>query len=139
MMTKEERINMLLEMLANEVMGDSTGGDLSPEIIILSKNEAQIIESPGNLPTNLVFDGKDPKLRKLISVLVNYNYSREYNNWRNEAEKESGVKIKNCKYDPTLCPDHIFHTIEKLDEFSKLHLWDDLQKEIDLMFKKLNL
>ncbi len=138
-MTKEERINMLLEMLANEVMGDSTGGDLSPEIIILSKNEVQIIESPGNLPTNLVFDGKDPKLRKLISVLVNYNYSREYNNWRNEAEKESGTKFEKYKYDPTICVDHIFHTIVELDEFSELPLSEDLRNKIDRIFKKLDI
>lgn len=137
-MTKEERINILLEMLAKEIHGDNSDPTEHPEIIVLSKNEVQIIRSPGNIPTNLVFDErKDSKLRRLISTLVKYDYNREYNHWKSKAEQELGTKIKN--YDPTLCVNHIFHTIVELDEFSELPLNEDLRNKIDRIFKKLDI
>lgn len=137
-MTKEERINILLEMLAKEIHGDNSDPTEHPEIIVLSKNEVQIIRSPGNIPTNLVFDErKDSKLRRLISTLVKYDYNREYNHWKSKAEQELGTKIEN--YDPTLCVNHIFHTIVELDEFSELPLSEDLRNKIDRIFKKLDI
>lgn len=139
-MTKEERINILLEMLAKEIHGDDSDPTEHPEIIVLSKNEVQIIRAPGNIPTNLVFDERrDSKLRRLISTLVRYNYSREYDHWKCEAEQESGTKFEKYKYDPTICVDHIFHTIVELDEFSELPLSEDLRNKIDRIFKKLDI
>jgi len=120
-MTKEQKINMLLAFLAPIVFeGKDENIETAPQITFLSANEVQIEEFPGEqLPVNRVYP--DNPLKEYLEKIVNYNHADERNNWEEccaeeydvEELEEEGIDLDN-DYIPTLCSDHIYHTISQL-------------------------
>lgn len=118
-MTKEQKIDMLLAFLAPIIFeGKDEDTESAPQITFLSATEVQIEEFPGKqLPVNKEYP--DNPLKKILEKIVNYDHADERKN-REEccAEKleDESIDLENT-YIPTLCPDHIYHTIWQLGEF----------------------
>lgn len=112
---------MLLAFLAPIVFeGKDENTETAPQITFLSANEVQIGEFPGEqLPVNRVYP--DNPLKKYLEKIVNHNHADERKNWEEccveecsiEELEEEGIDLEN-DYIPTLCPDHIYHTICQL-------------------------
>lgn len=123
MMTKEQKIDMLLAFLAPIIFeGKDENAETAPQITFLSANEVQIGGFAGEqLPVNKVYP--DNPLKEYLEKIVNYNHADERKNWEEccveeediEELEEEGIDLEN-DYIPTLCPDHIYHTINKLGD-----------------------
>lgn len=122
-MTKEQKIDMLLAFLAPIILeGKDENTETAPQITFLSANEVQIEEFPGKqLPINKVYS--DNPLKEHLEKIVNYNHADERKNWEEscaeecsvEELEEEGIDLEN-DYIPTLCSDHIYHTINQLGD-----------------------
>lgn len=118
-MTKEQKIDMLLAFLAPIIFeGKDEDTESAPQITFLSATEVQIEEFPGKqLPVNKEYP--DNPLKKILEKIVNYDHADERKNWEEccaEELEDENIDLENT-YIPTLCPDHIYHTIWQLGEF----------------------
>lgn len=118
-MAKEQKIDMLLAFLAPIIFeGRDKDTESAPQITFLSATEVQIEEFPGQqLPVNKEYPNNP--LKKSLEKIVNYNHADERKNWEESCEEEledENIDLENT-YIPTLCPNHIYHTIRQLEEF----------------------
>lgn len=118
-MNKEKLIDDLLAFIAPVINNNEEGNeDSSAEINILSKNEVQLRESSGHLPTNKVYD-TNPFVH-IIWRIVRYGFEEEYRHYLEELsdrgyENEAEELEINDKYNPGLLPDHIYHSLRYLE------------------------
>lgn len=117
-MTKEQKIDMLLAFLAPIIFeGKGEDTESAPQITFLSATEVQIEEFPGKqLPVNKEYP--DNPLKESLEKIVNYDHADERKNWEESCAEELEDENINLEstYIPTLCPDHIYHTIYQLQE-----------------------
>lgn len=120
-MTKEQKTDMLLAFLAPIIFeGKDENTESAPRIAFLSATEVQIEEFPGKqLPVNKEYP--DNPLKKILEKIVNYNHADERKNWEEccaEELEDENIDFGNT-YIPTLCKDHIYHTIRQLGDFTE--------------------
>jgi hypothetical protein len=60
----------------------------------------------------------DKELKKAIAAIVKYN-RYEKKDWEQCVGMLKGMDYRQPRYDPALCPGHIYHTIQKLKQFIK--------------------
>ena len=116
-MTREEKINVLLALLAPIICEwqDENYDGPAPQVAFLSANEVQIEEFPGkHLPVNKKFDSN--VLRNVLNDIVQYNISEEAKDWEccvQEQYEESEYEVidGDVKYDEALVPAHVYHSI----------------------------
>jgi|GEM_PF-3252614 hypothetical protein len=118
-MEKEQLINNLLAFLAPVINKNEDLNELPSSINILSRNEVQVRETPGHLPTNIVFE--NIPFAGVLWKLVRYDFESEFNNYLEclsdegydtEAEALEDKDI----YNPELLPDHIYHSLRYVEE-----------------------
>lgn len=117
-MTKEQKIDMLLAFLAPIIFeGKDENTESAPQITFLSSTEVQIEEFPGKqLPVNKEYH--DNPLKESLEKIVNYDDADERKNWEEccaEEPEDENIDFENT-YIPTVCPDHIYHTIRQLGD-----------------------
>lgn len=127
-MTKKQKIDMLLAFLAPIIFdGKDEDTDSSPQIAFLSATKVQIEEFPGKqLPVNKVYP--DNPLKKMLEKIVNYNLRDERKNWEEcclEKLEDENIDLEDT-YIPTLCSDHIYHTVHQLED-----LIEDISEPIE--------
>lgn len=127
-MTKEQKIDMLLAFLAPIIFdGKDEGTESAPQITFLSDTEVQIEEFPGKqLPVNKVYS--DNPLKESLEKIVNYNYPNERKSWEEcyfEELEDDDIDLEET-YIPTLCSDHIYHTVHQLGD-----LIEDISESIE--------
>lgn len=120
-MTKEQKIDMLLAFLTPIIFDDKDEGtESAPQITFLSDTEVQIEEFPGKqLPVNKVYPNNP--LKKMLEKIVNYNLRDERKNWEEcclEKLEDENIDLEDI-YIPTLCWDHIYHTVHQLEDLIK--------------------
>lgn len=120
-MTKEQKIDMLVSMLAPLIFeGKNVDIDSAPQITFLSATEVQLDEFPGiQLPVNKEYS--DNPLKKLLEEIVNYTCADERKNWEECCIDEcldKNIDIEDT-YIPSLSPGHIYHTIHQLQELTE--------------------
>ena len=114
-MNKEEKVDMLTAWLAEVIAEKTKANDVPCAVIFLSADEVQMSEVVnGCIPTNKVYS-KNP-LKAILHTVVKCYYTEEEKHWLESVATEYTELPDNVEklYDPTLCPDHIYHSLRIL-------------------------
>ena len=118
----ENLINNFSAFLASIIMHDDDGYT-HPEILFLSRNEVQFIQSSGCIPTNKVYESNP--LVKIFSNIVHCYFNIEEKNYLETLyteDEEAGIAFDEQNiYNPNIIPEHIYHSMRHIKEILEVY------------------